>query len=311
MGAVSGAFGIDKITFVTVSYRPDIERFSLLRESIKRFYNGDSKHVVIVPKSDVRHFRNLLKFDSDVEIYCQADFAAPYFYPKKWYAMVERIRPGTLWRYKQHAGVRGWILQQPVKLSLPSYVPDGAAVILDSDVVFLRPFDKHDFIPENPDERMLIRIPQNIHRPQMEVVWKLWKRPLGEPGYHYTTMPMIMYPDWVASLQKHMESIYDMEWQRVLYNTGAVHEDCVYGIFVEEILKPGNVRIESTPLSHMIWNESSFDEFINHSWVSENGWRISPRICAVIQSNLGIDISGYRKQIEKIWDETSPNAKYW
>ena len=44
---------IGKLTFFTSSYRRDIERFVLLRESIRRFYHGEARHFVVVPREDI------------------------------------------------------------------------------------------------------------------------------------------------------------------------------------------------------------------------------------------------------------------
>lgn len=88
-----------------------------------------------------------------------------------------------MWRFNKYAGVRGWQLQQPIKLSLPKIVADGAAVILDSDVVFLRPFNDNDFALTPGNKRIMLRMEQDMHRQQMEVAWGLLKQDYGNHGY--------------------------------------------------------------------------------------------------------------------------------
>lgn len=291
-----------KITFVTVSYNKDVERFSLLRESIRHFYSGTARHIVIVPRRDIELFIKIVRYDQDVEILAQEDYVAEYFYPRKWYSVLQKIMPGAMWRFKKYAGVRGWILQQPIKLSISQIISDGIAVILDSDVVFLHPFCDKDFGLVPHENRVLLRIEQEMHRKQMEVACNLLRLPYRRKGYHYTTMPMIMYSDWIAMLQQHIQSIHNKDWQKVLYETGAIHEDCVYGVFVEEILEPSNLNICNHHLSYMVWDDYSFNRFISGEWESMRPNPNIEPICAVIQSNLDVSVSEYRNVIEHYWE---------
>ncbi len=253
-------------------------------------------------------FKRLTHHDGQVTVLAQNDFAARYFYPPKWYTLIKRLAPGLLWRFKQYAGVSGWQLQQPVKLSVPTMADhdQGVCIILDSDVVFLRSFDDASFGVGHSEKRILLRLRQDMHRKHMETAWRLLNRPIGNPGYHYTTMPMIMYSDWVAQLQTYLEEIHQKAWQKVLYEAGPIHEDCLYGIFVEEVLQPTNLMIQETPLSYMVWDDDSLSRFMSGNWSLMTHDGAAEPICVVLQSNLGIEASEYRTLMEGFWNSTKP-----
>jgi len=298
---------MNNITFITVTYKNDLERFSLLRESIKRFYTGDAKHIVIVPKNDKPLFDKFMKDDDKVKVVLQNDFVDTYFYPQFWYSALKKIFPDQEWRlnklFKKFAGVRGWQLQQPIKLSIPAMIKNGKAVILDSDVIFLRSFSDMDFgtILDNP--RTLIQIQDNIFFEEMQKAYKLLKLPPAtSKNYHYTTMPMIMYPDWIESLQNYIEKIHNKPWQKVLFENGSIHEDCLYGVFIQEILKPDRLFINKKHLSYMVWDKESLTNFLSGDW---QGAPISNSekkpLCVVLQSNLNVSVPEYRSKIENFW----------
>lgn len=68
----------ETLTFFTPSYRLDVERFMLLHKSIKRFYQGNAQHIVIVPKEDVPVFKKI-SGDENIEILVQNDFVASIY----------------------------------------------------------------------------------------------------------------------------------------------------------------------------------------------------------------------------------------
>lgn len=68
----------ETLTFFTPSYRLDVERFMLLHKSIKRFYQGNAQHIVIVPKEDVPVFKKI-SVNESIEILVQNDFVASIY----------------------------------------------------------------------------------------------------------------------------------------------------------------------------------------------------------------------------------------
>lgn len=103
--------------FFTPSYRNDLERLVILRQSIKRFVKESLIHYVVVPKEDFYVFKEKFSDDKLVIILKQNDFIKTQFYPSKLYSLVNKVLPNQSWRLNKIAGKPGWIIQQIVKLS--------------------------------------------------------------------------------------------------------------------------------------------------------------------------------------------------
>ena len=103
--------------FFTPSYRNDLERLVILRQSIKHFVKESLIHYVIVLKEDFYSFKEKISNDKLVIILKQNDFIKKQFYPSKLYSLVNKVLPNQSWRLNKIAGKPGWIIQQIVKLS--------------------------------------------------------------------------------------------------------------------------------------------------------------------------------------------------
>lgn len=288
------------LTFFTKTYREDAERFLLLRKSIKRLYKGEARHFVIVPRHDLPIFKKITRGD-DIELLCENRYVLPKYYPKKWYEVLKKVAPGQAWRFSSHAGRPGWIVQQIVKLNLPEIVPEGPVAIIDSDAFFLRPVEDHDLIGSE-GKRVLVRIEPKTesgkHRKHIENARKILCLPPGTTEHHYMGNPAILYPDWIKELRNYLELKHKTNWQEVLYEANTFSEYSIYGIFIEEVLKPQDLAIRQTPFHYSIWDQQSYMHFISDGWNPGDN-----RICAKIQSNLGISPSEYTKRIENLWDQ--------
>jgi hypothetical protein len=287
-----------KMTFFTPSYRGDLERFALLRESIKRFYCGSARHVVAVPKEDVSLFRRVA---GDVEIVSQNDFVEPYFYPTKWYLLIKKAFTSQVWRFQAYAGRSGWIIQQIVKMNLPDIVGDGVVALMDSDLVFIRSFHDSDF-DVGGDKRLLLRdeptTESGKHREYMITARRILGLPDGCTDHHYIAHPTIWYPDWAMKLRKHIENVHGKPWQMVLFEASALSEYCLYGLFVEEILKPTDLKIRLEPFHYSIWDQRSYDRLVSGEFMTAENTKT---ICAVIQSNLQIPVDHYRASLKALY----------
>ena len=291
---------MQELTFFTPSFRGDLERFVLLRKSIKRFYHGVAQHIVVVPKEDVSLFNRELAGDN-IKVLAQNDFVSSYYYPRKWYPLLKRAFPSQAWRFQTYAGRPGWVIQQIVKLSLPEKVNESVTAILDSDLFFIRPFDNSDLEVEG-DKQILVRTEPTTesgkHRKYMEAARRLLGLAPGSTDHHYMAYPAIWYSDWVKKLRKHIESIHQKPWQKVLYEADMISEYLIYGIFVEEILKPENLKVRLDPFHYIIWDQNSYTRFISGEFAKKNNNKI---ICAVVQSNLQIPVDQYRASLETFY----------
>mgnify|MGYP003679248502 CR=1 FL=1 len=125
-----------KTTLITCSYGPDFERCKYLCASIERYVDSSTPHLLIVPKRDITLFQPLCSSRTSL---ISAESILPRFvwqlpFQNRWW-----ITPYSI-------PVRGWIMQQVTKLSAALAVETESIMFVDSDTVFIRPFNPDDTI---------------------------------------------------------------------------------------------------------------------------------------------------------------------
>ena len=120
----------EQMEIITCSYRPDLERCRRLCASIDRFVPRSVFHTVIVPQRDLALFSGLASGRRRV-------------------LAVQDVVPGSyrqlpvsekLWMDSRGWPVRGWVMQQLVKLSVTRATASELIMFADSDLQFVRPF---------------------------------------------------------------------------------------------------------------------------------------------------------------------------
>ena len=290
------------LQFFSPSYRNDLERFVLLRKSIQRFAQCPILHVVAVPRRDVSAFAARLEGDEGVRIVPQETLVATSFYSPLWFRVVRRMLGKYAWRFadSKYAGRAGWIIQQIVKLSVPEVFGRGTVAILDSDLVFVRKFSVDDIVPANRTPILLRREPKSEsgrHRAHMTRAREILKIAPGSTEHHYMAYPAIWHVDWVKSLRTHIERVYDKPWQQVLFEAKRFSEYQLYGIFVDEILKPEDLVHRTIPFEIGVWDRADFDAFMSGTRSPAQSGTLEP-LTLVVQSNIGVSVSEYADAIE-------------
>lgn len=287
--------------FFTPSYRNDLDRLMLMRKSIRSFYQGTARHVIAVPREDFRLFTAALKGDQ-CEIITQQSLVRPEFFPATGYRTLSKYFPNQAWRLNRFAGRGGWIIQQIAKLMAAEMVQNGPIVILDSDLCFVRPFGDSDLIPSTG--RLLVRITPETesgrHRKHIAHSRKLLGLPEGSTEHHYMSCPAILYAEWVNELMKYIEAQRGKPWQTVLHEQKTLSEYSIYGVFVEEILKPSDLIIRDYSYNHMLWDMASFKGFFDD--VEAALVREPQKICVVVQSALKITTNDYADTLGSLLD---------
>lgn len=288
--------------FFTPSYRNDLDRLLLMRRSIRRFYKGQARHLIAVPEEDLPLFQRSLEHD-DCELLTQQSLIKPAFFPYTGYRTFARFFPAQAWRLGRYAGKGGWIIQQIVKLKSSQLIDAGPIGILDSDLFFVRPFDDRDLIP--PRGKILMRqtptTESGKHRKHIANARQLLGLIPGDTEHHFMSCPAIIYAEWVQALLRHIESIHGRGWQDVLHAQSSISEYSLYGVFVDEILKPNDIVIREQSFSHMLWDSASFEDFFSdvHGAIA----RAPEKICVVAQSALQIPPAEYVHRLRTLLEE--------
>ena len=135
---VVGALGVtlSAISFITPTYHRDIERFALLRESIRKFA-PQYRHVAIVHTEDHAMFRDRFGADAGLTLARTSDVlpaAVEHRRRRSRHRWMKAIRKALHGHW-----VTGWHFQQLTKLYALAACETDAAVFIDSDVFICRP----------------------------------------------------------------------------------------------------------------------------------------------------------------------------
>lgn len=296
-------------TFFSPSYIGDLERMVWLRRSIERFHDAPTRHVIAVPKHDLGAFKNALGCSTELEFICQEDLVEPGFYPDWRYLLVKKLTPQQVWRFQTHAGKPGWIVQQIVKLASNRLIENGPIIFLDSDIVFYRPFSLKRDIGLKDGVRILVRITPKEesakHRKHIANARRFFDLPDGPTETTYMATPAIWYPDWLRLLQNHIEQIKRKPWQKALLEADfSISEYTLYGVFIDEVLKPENLTVRDTPFNLIAWDRASFDAL--KSAVLSGQPLPSNRLTLCLQSNIQIPVSDYEDMLRAILNQSQP-----
>ncbi|MCK6068067.1 MULTISPECIES: DUF6492 family protein [Microbacterium] len=224
--------GVRTMEIVTPSYRPDLELCRDLVHSIRTFARQPVTHRLIVPSGDVGAFSSLV---SDT-------------------VRVERVRdvlprglikiPGAnMWGNVRGPWppVRGWIAQQIVKLAATAASDADAVLLVDSDVVFTRPFDLSTYAPEG--RVPLYRLPGAVDgRLPRHMMWdSVARRMLGIPASSeatrpdYICWPCLWRPASVREMFARVEHVTGRPWWAAIARQLHFSEMVLYGVFIDEI----------------------------------------------------------------------------
>lgn len=140
------------MAIVTPSYAPDVDRFRRLHESVLRFTDASVRHYVIVPSTDVHLYRKLgsdrlvIRTHQDVlpEGIVATDRLAQW--SRQLPLLPRSVNCSALSLRPPYRPIRGWVLQQILKLSVPEQLSEDVLVYIDSDVVLVRPVGVEDFV---------------------------------------------------------------------------------------------------------------------------------------------------------------------
>ena len=208
------------------------------------------EHLIVVDRGDVPFFRPLENGRTTV-------VAKEEVLPL-WVRRLDTLKVGlqsNAWVQARGLPIRGWLLQQLVKLAVAEQLSADLLVYADSDVVLLRPFSVSSLVDADGRVRLYARedyidaaLPDHVrwHRSAEEVL-----------GIEPADLPM---PDFISSLVpwkrenavallEHIERTTGKHWLRALASAWHVSEYTLYGRFAQDVLgTTGGQFVSSAPL---------------------------------------------------------------
>jgi hypothetical protein len=214
---------------VTPSFRLDFERCKLLVESAERWVAPHVHHYLVIDRRDVPMFRPLAS--SRTSILVVEDIIPPWLF---------RL-PGTrrFWFSFRTLPVRNWILQQIVKLSIPSVVEKDVLLCTDSDTFFAAPYDPRTFERDGKvplfvetGQRGLIKSNDEWHRVAASL---LGMEPEQSYDTNYIGNVIPWRRDTGLALQRRIAEVAGKPWQLALSQQLVFAEYILYGMFSHRV----------------------------------------------------------------------------
>ncbi len=244
---------MERLAIITPSYAPDFERCKLLCQSIKRFINPHPRHYIIVDADDLELFSSL---ESEHTTILTLESIIP-----SWLIKLPLKR--NFWVSWKTIPIRGWIIQQIIKISVAQQMEEDIAMFVDSDVFFIRDFDvQHLF--KGDKTRLFCDAQGNEVQKKMHLKWhQSATKLLGLEAVN----PEI--PDYIGNLItwkkkhvqqmcSHIENVTGKNWMVAVGNSWHFSEYTLYGTFIQQILKEKSEHYsEANTLSLDYWLEES------------------------------------------------------
>lgn len=242
---------------ITPSYVPDAELFADLHRSVLEHTSEQTVHHVIVPPADKAAFVRYAGSRCKVWTYSE-------LLPRRYIS----IPRGGVWvnAMRPWPPIRGWVLQQAVKIAVAALVEANAVLLVDSDVVLVSRTLAERF---DIDGRLgLYRAEHAVHPGMLRHVrWHdAARRLLGLPAapapplHDYVSPFNVWDPAVVRALQDRISDVTRRDWLDAFTSELHVSEFILYGVFVDEVLGATKSHPPSeTAFCHNYWDTTPLD----------------------------------------------------
>jgi hypothetical protein len=246
-----------ELAVITPSFAPDADLFAELHRSVLEHTSEDTIHHVIVPAV---HKSVFMKHKSSrLRVWTH-----PQLIPRRY---VRLPAPGGVWVNSRHPWppVRGWVMQQAVKIGAAGMVEADAVMIADSDVVLTRPTSLQSFTEDG--KLCLYRDEGAVHSGlERHVKWhQVARELLGLPDAPPPPLPDYVSPlnFWdpsvVRKMQERMSDVTGMHWMDAFNRQLHVSEFIIYGVFVDEVLDAASRPPSNTTICHNSWERTPME----------------------------------------------------
>ncbi|RXG86990.1 hypothetical protein EAV90_32860 [Bradyrhizobium vignae] len=255
------ARSMHSVALLTASYAKDIERFSLLSESIDTWLTGYTRHYVLVNDEDVPLFA---RFASDKRVIVPAS----RYLPKWLFALppaLQFMSKRRVWLSLLSSPVHGWHIQQILKIAGVLNAPEQRVCILDSDNLFFREFDVGQYAGAEQTPLFVTREAIGADHP----LHGLWLRTVDQllgikqrsfPADDYVGNALVWDKDTARAMTDAIKSATGLSWALALCRKKKFSEYLLYGNFVAtspEHLARHRITEDSLAVSH--WDDTPLD----------------------------------------------------
>jgi hypothetical protein len=311
-GSRPGPLGLGDAAVVTVSYRGDLELARDLCLSVDRFLAPEAEHILVVPRADLALFAPL---GGGRRRIVTVESVLPRGYVQLPAPRSVRIGPFRRRIREIWAGpggvTRGWIIQQIVKLSAPSFTDREIVVFADSDIVLVAPLTIDRLAR---DERVrLYRVPGAAADLQTHIRWHevsarlLGQEPRGYLGADYIGNLITWRRTTILRLQERLGEVAGRRWDKVIARQRDFSEYMLYGVFADLVLtgEESGQYGTSDDLVHAGWffdltTDEGVEEFVNGFAPEQVG--------VAIQSTERFSLAERRELVRRTTEAAAPGA---
>lgn len=237
---------MDDLAVLTPSFRGDANLFAELHASVLLNTAPSVVHHVVVPPSDAGRFR---PYEGPrCRVWTHRDVL-----PRR-YVSVPRAAGLTVNARRPWLPVRGWVVQQLMKLAGTAAIDARAVLIADSDAVLLRELTLAQLLHDGQlwhfRREDAVAPGMNRHLAWHKVARKLLGLPEGVslPAPDYISPIAVWDPVVVRALMAHIEDLTGRSWIDAVAGELHVSEFVLYGVFVDHVL--GGMAPFDGPLCH-------------------------------------------------------------
>lgn len=238
----------DELLVCTCSMPSDVPFFRTLAHSIDKHIDPSVKHLVIVPGSATAAFK---EFENQRRTIVAQEDVLPFRLHKTpdFLTLLKAFSPAfrrPIYFDSRLKVIRGWIVQQMIKLEISRNASERAVMHVDSDVCFVRQFEAREaFIDGKP---MLFRVPNDIGRERIKT-WHvnaaklLGIDPASVPTCLYVGNCIVWDPYVCADMIERIETCQERPIHECVAELSAFSEYVLYGVFATET----DARMRVTP----------------------------------------------------------------
>ena len=277
------------LALVTPSYRNDVELFADLHQSVIRMTDDSVVHYAIVPMADVELFSAVV--GPRCIVVPEESLYPSHYKPIRRLNRFVRLIPhvpahariAAINTKNQFRPVRGWMMQQVLKLEMCRQLSVDTVLLIDSDVELVRPITEATF--RCGERARLYRRPKRIdsqlpnHMEWIRVSRLLLGLPAAEfPASEYISSLCVWEPAVVRAMLAHVEQVTGMHWMDAVVGQPTFSEWTLYGVFAEDVMKYEESAMTESSLCHSYWHTSP----LTIEGAMEFSSRISPDDVAVL-----------------------------
>ena len=244
-----------RTAFITASYAGDFDRCRLLCETMDRYAQNWTHHHILVSSSDVGLFRSLA--GAKRSIIDERDLLP------RWIHEIGDPLSGfrrRMWLTPFGPPLRGWHVQQLRRIAVGRVVEDDALVSVDSDVVFVRPYDIE--IEWQDDRLRLYAVEGALAAPEMtdQRAWSdqagtvLGLDSINSHDYINTVIPWRR--STMLAMMERLEAVHGVaSFARPLVRSRRLSECMLYGRFATETAETERHWRSSLARCKVMWSK--------------------------------------------------------